>query len=151
MREVESDYSIGRWIAVLHHGAMRYFGDRMEAYDLPGTAVPLLRRLMRDPPPSQDELCRFAARDKASISRLLDTLEERGFVVREADPDDSRLKRVHVTDDGRALARVVGDCLARWNEMLTRGLTPEERSQGLALLQRMAENCGHDMPCERRS
>ena len=151
MRDIESDYDMGRWIAVLHHEAMRYFSERMDEYGLPHMAIPLLLRLREGPAPSQDVLCSVAARDKANISRLLDTLEERGVVVREPDPEDSRVKRVRATDEGRALVPVIEDCLAQWNEMLTRGLTPEERSQGLALLQRMAENCGHDMPCERRS
>lgn len=138
----EPDYSVGRWIGMLHHRAMAFFAERMAPYGLPHPALPLLRRLLREPAPSQDELSRFAARDKANVSRVLDRLEAEGYVTRSADPDDSRVNRVHLTDRGRELEPVVGACFRDWNELLTQGFTETERGAALALLRRMAENCG---------
>jgi len=138
----EIDYSVGRWIGMLHHKAMAFFAERMAPYGLPPAALPLLRRLLREPASSQDELSRFAIRDKANVSRVLDKLEADGFVTRSPDPNDSRVNRVCLTDRGRELEPVVRGCLHDWNDLLTQGFTEAERESAVTLLRRMAENCG---------
>jgi len=142
----EPDYSVGRWIGMLHHRAMAFFSERMAPYGLPHSALPLLHRLLRERPPSQDELSRFADRDKANVSRVLDRLEAEGYVRRCPDPEDSRVNRVHLTDRGRELEPVVRACFDDWSAMLTRGFTDAERAAADALLRRMAESCRPSSP-----
>lgn len=141
MDRVEGELRLGRWIAMLHNRALAFFAERMAPYGLPGVAVPVLLRLHRGGDPSQDELSRFTGRDKGTVSRLVDRLEEEGFAERIVDADDSRIKRVRLTEKGQALLPCVHECLREWNARLTEGFSPAEREIARGLLERMAENC----------
>src|SRR6266545_3108257 len=44
---------------------------------------------------------------KQSVNEVLGHLERRGYLVREPDPDDSRSRRIRLTDSGRHLEEVV--------------------------------------------
>jgi DNA-binding MarR family transcriptional regulator len=50
---------------------------------------------------------------KQSVNELLGRLERRGYVVRETDPDDSRSRRVRLTERGRGLEDVIWQAAER--------------------------------------
>ncbi|MDQ4503193.1 MarR family transcriptional regulator [Sinomonas sp. ASV322] len=54
--------------------------------------------------PSQRRLAEHANTDPMMTSQVLRTLAEKGLVVREPDPEDSRALRIDVTEPGAALA-----------------------------------------------
>ncbi|HEX5805147.1 MAG TPA: MarR family transcriptional regulator [Macromonas sp.] len=83
---------------------------------------------------TQQELADVADLGKSAIAKLLDKLEQRGLVRREADPNDGRSKRVFLTDKIRS---VVGQISQDVNELEQRSLEPfssKENAQLLALL-----------------
>ena len=53
--------------------------------------------------PSQKELGEICFKDKHSISRIIDSLEEKSLVVRISDQIDHRIKRVVLTNAGKQL------------------------------------------------
>ena len=53
--------------------------------------------------PSQKELGEICLKDKPSISRIIDSLEEKSLVVRISDQIDHRIKRVVLTNAGKQL------------------------------------------------
>jgi DNA-binding MarR family transcriptional regulator len=55
--------------------------------------------------PTQQQVAEFAGADRMMTSKVLGTLEARGLLVRAADAQDARLRRVTVTDPARALLR----------------------------------------------
>ncbi|MGI8329013.1 MarR family winged helix-turn-helix transcriptional regulator [Actinomadura scrupuli] len=55
-------------------------------------------------PPSQRELADHAGTDAMMTSQVVRTLEGKGLIDRTADPADSRVKRLHVTQAGRTVA-----------------------------------------------
>ncbi len=78
--------------------------------------------------------------DQPRASRLVQQGVERGFVRREADPDDARRTRIALTDEGRKLARGMR---GERREMLTTALasfTDDERVELARLLNKLAEN-----------
>ncbi|WP_336628030.1 MULTISPECIES: MarR family winged helix-turn-helix transcriptional regulator [unclassified Microbacterium] len=78
--------------------------------------------------------------DQPRASRLVQQGVERGWLRREADPDDARRTRIVLTDEGRRLGRGVrGDR----REMLRRAmsaLTAEEQAEFARLLAKVAAN-----------
>jgi DNA-binding MarR family transcriptional regulator len=55
----------------------------------------------------------------AAMSRAVDGLYERGFVDRQEDPTDRRMKRVHLTEPGRAITSTLNEArLATMREFL---------------------------------
>ncbi|WCL53515.1 MarR family winged helix-turn-helix transcriptional regulator [Gimibacter soli] len=56
---------------------------------------------LRAGPQRAGELAALAAVKKPTITPIVATLEDRGWVAREADPDDRRSSRLMMTDEGR--------------------------------------------------
>jgi DNA-binding MarR family transcriptional regulator len=78
--------------------------------------------------------------DQPRASRLVQQGVERGFVRREADPDDARRTRIALTDEGRRIARGMR---GERREMLAGALaafTDEERTELARLLNKLADN-----------
>lgn len=48
------------------------------------------------------DLCRSMSHDNGAITRMLDQLENRGFVARERSQQDRRVVKLRITDAGRA-------------------------------------------------
>ena len=61
----------------------------------------VLSRLLARDGQSQSEIGAALFRDRPNTSRILNGLEQRGYVVREPDPDDRRLTRIRITPAGR--------------------------------------------------
>ncbi|WP_226534105.1 MarR family winged helix-turn-helix transcriptional regulator [Microbacterium paraoxydans] len=78
--------------------------------------------------------------DQPRASRLVQQGVERGYVRREADPDDARRTRIALTDEGRRIARGMR---GERREMLRTALasfTEEERVELARLLNKLADN-----------
>jgi DNA-binding MarR family transcriptional regulator len=65
------------------------------------------------------ELARDLNHDKGAMTRLVDTLEQRGWLTRVRDTEDRRIINLTLTDEGRVIA---GRCRVRvvdyWNTVL---------------------------------
>jgi DNA-binding MarR family transcriptional regulator len=58
---------------------------------------------------SQRDLAERLGLEKSTVSRMAADLEQRGLVVRERDPDNRRLYRLRLTEQGRAVHRNMAD------------------------------------------
>jgi DNA-binding MarR family transcriptional regulator len=98
----------------------------------------------RHPGATLSELVAHSGRDKAQIARLIAGLKDRGLLLAEADPDDRRVQRLHLSPESaaaQAAVRVQGDQLA---QAALQGLSAAEREQLLALLRRVRANFGSE-------
>ena len=68
---------------------------------LPFSRIRVLRRLARRPMTAK-EIAEAATMDAPATTVAVNDLEERGLVVREADPTNRRSKFISLTDEGRA-------------------------------------------------
>ncbi|MEM8802246.1 MAG: MarR family transcriptional regulator [Pseudomonadota bacterium] len=75
-----------------------------------------------------------------TTSKLIDRLEERGFVTRRVDPSDRRSNLVFATHDGRALVRVLTKIVYEVDEVANAGIDPANLETTLCVLGRMREN-----------
>lgn len=83
------------------------------------------------------ELARDLTHDKGAMTRLVDTLEQRGWVTRVRDSEDRRIINLALTEEGRALGmrckvRVIG----YWNALL-QDWDEGEAQTLIALLQKL--------------
>jgi DNA-binding MarR family transcriptional regulator len=62
-----------------------------------------LRRLSADQPVPMSELAKWLACDASNVTGIVDRLEARGLVERQAAPNDRRVKMLALTDEGRAI------------------------------------------------
>jgi MarR family transcriptional regulator, lower aerobic nicotinate degradation pathway regulator len=88
---------------------------RAADHDLSIAATRLLG-VLRDRRPTMNELARFLALDKSSVTGLVDRAERRGLVVRVPSASDRRAVLVSLTDEGRSL---VSSVAARFESDIT--------------------------------
>jgi DNA-binding MarR family transcriptional regulator len=81
---------------------------------------------------SQRELAERLGLEKSSVSRLVADLEAAGLLTRQRDPDNRRVYRLEITEEGRRVHRGAAAVLHERYERWTSAMTSDER-HGLAL------------------
>lgn len=94
----------------VHDRAMRLFGPSAVPLDLTVQQLRVLNLVATEPGLTSQDLARQLAVSAPTASGLVDRLEEKGVLERRRDPDDRRLRRLHLTELGQRAARE-GDSL----------------------------------------
>lgn len=77
---------------------------------------------------------------KSSIAGTLKTMEEKGYIVRQSVPGDTRLKRVCLTDKARTYIKKIEQGHIQIEEKLCQGLSDEEIQTFLNIVRKMQDN-----------
>ncbi|WP_059047029.1 MarR family winged helix-turn-helix transcriptional regulator [Paenibacillus rubinfantis] len=75
-----------------------------------------------------------------TVSGLIKRLEQKQFVVRSADPEDSRARFILLTEKAELLVDQIFEHIHQTESKLLEGFTEEELGQVSSLLRRIAEN-----------
>ena len=132
-----SHRSLGRQI---HHigRAIRWVADHELGETGLSTATYLLLRSIHDNPEmTQNELCEHTQVDKATVAKGVAKLESLGYVSRVVDSNDGRIRRLHLTDEGRRRIPSVHAALRRVTEICAADLTNAELEELFELLDRV--------------
>ncbi len=78
-------------------------------------------------PMSQQILAEHLHLEKSTVSRLIKHLEQRGWVKRVRDLHDTRMFRLHLSDEGHEAAARLAKSLAERHERLLAELKPDEQ------------------------
>jgi len=89
---------------------------------------------------SVTDLARAADVNPGAMTRLLDKLETRGLIVREADASDRRALHIHLTPAGLVIWQDINQCGMRVRERAMQGMDEAEREQLTRLLERVRDN-----------
>lgn len=89
---------------------------------------------------SINELSVYAVIEQSTMSRTLDALEGAGLVRRREDPDDSRTRRVSLTEEGREAFDRIWPALAAAERALFEGIPDDERDRFVSTLGRVLRN-----------
>ena len=116
---------------------------------LPGWSLSLseiyaLNILAERAPISQQELGAALLLEKSSVTRLVQQLERRGWVLRERDPGDNRLRLLRLTDEGAQVTEHIHQHMHERHADLFARLSPEEQAallRGLSALRRAMRDC----------
>jgi DNA-binding MarR family transcriptional regulator len=76
----------------------------------------------------------------ATITKMLQRMEDSGFVHREPDPDDQRVSRVYLTEHGRVVRQRVADMWQTLENEAFDGLSGEEQETLRELMARVRDN-----------
>jgi DNA-binding MarR family transcriptional regulator len=92
--------SFERDMLIVLHDVARLLRTRFDqtarAYGMTRAQWIILARLDRQPGMSQNELATICEVEPITVARLVDRLEARGMVERRADPNDRRVRRLHL-------------------------------------------------------
>ncbi|SMG26340.1 MarR family winged helix-turn-helix transcriptional regulator [Agreia pratensis] len=94
----------------------------------------VLGYLVQNPGAIQRDIAEVSRTTAASVSSLLQGLEDRGLVERRADDANARTKRVYATESGAELIAGFDEAMAGTEDTILAPLTAAERSTLHALL-----------------
>jgi len=100
----------------------------------------LLCKLFVQDGSTQSELATQLGVQGATVTNMLQRMEEAGLVTRQRDGADNRLVRVYLTATGREKERLILEQFYKVEATIFAGFSETERSQLHALLQRMINN-----------
>lgn len=107
----------------------------------PGDAG-IIRLLKSSPGISQQELARKLEMHASRLVAVIDALESRGLLARQANATDRRTHSLELTDAGSEALRQIGQVARRHNEAVCASLDDNERNQLAELLGRIAGQYG---------
>jgi DNA-binding MarR family transcriptional regulator len=105
------------------------FDRRVRRLGLTRSQWLVLRRLDRHPGASQSELADMLEVERATAGRLVDRLEENGWVERRADPNDRRINRVYMTEKGERVNNIIRPISHDMVDEALAGLSAEDRER----------------------
>lgn len=132
--------SIGRVIAILNRYSHMYFSNALRHLNIGSSEHIFLIHLLKQDGITQEDLSARVLIDKAATARAVKTLEEKGYVRREADAVDKRAKKVYCTDKARACHEEVQGIFTQWTEILSAGIPQEHIEMTVSVLERMMGN-----------
>ena len=91
---------IGYWLKKSVRLLDKLHDEKLQKYDLTSSQVAVLQKLWGDDGKTQKQLQENLELTPASVSGILDTLANKGFIVRKHDKVDSRVNRIYLTDEG---------------------------------------------------
>lgn len=106
--------------------------------DVSVTQCYALQALSRGGTMTLGSLARELFLDKSTASRVVETLERKGYVARSTHPDDARSLDIALTARGRNLHRKIEDVLVEEEKRLLAGFTPDVRAAATELIRNLA-------------
>lgn len=134
--------TLGRQIGVLFHLLTRRLNILLAEGGTGITAdqFRLLTMLWKEDGIIQQHLAALLGRDRASVTRMADILEEQGIVTRISDRSDRRINLIYLTKKGRELEAVAAAAAQQTLDETTKNFTETEEAAFSQLLQRAIEN-----------
>ena len=132
--------AIVRCISHLERHRRKYINEHLTDMELRGSMFLALNFLKHNPGCSQDRLCSELIIDKGNAARMCRQLEEMGYIRREQSPEDRRQNMLFLTELGEEKIPVIQKQLGNWRSAATNGMTDEELSTLIKLLERMQKN-----------
>ncbi len=137
-------YHILKNIAGMSRMTQAYFNERMAPFGLGAGQQFFMHRIAKYPGMSMAELARMGFYDNCTATRAVKRLAEAGYVRLEPDKKDGRVKRLYATEKADQLLAEIRRMRMEWHDIVTEGLTEEEKKQLGGILEKVADNaCAH--------
>jgi DNA-binding MarR family transcriptional regulator len=138
------DNALGFWIHRVYQASRNemFRAFREEGEDVTPEQWAVLIRLWERDGRTQSDLSEATFRDRPTMSRILDGMEQRDLVERRADKTDGRARLIHLTRRGRDLQKKLVPVAERLVSRMIEGIDPRALSTTRATLRRMFDNIG---------
>ena len=88
---------------------------------------------------------------RSSVSNMIDLMEQKGFLLRQATSSDARLKRLTLTEKGAELLREATETIKRFEDSIRKSFAPQDYKTLVRLLEQFCDTLESDpQPTERK-
>jgi MarR family transcriptional regulator, lower aerobic nicotinate degradation pathway regulator len=131
---IDLDEQPGHHIRRLHQIAVAVFMQEAEPQGLTPVQYAALQAVANTPGTDQRSLARTIGLDTSTTGGVVDRLESRGLLQRNASPDDRRVRLLTLTDAGLALLHEAVPAMLRTQQRILEPLPPAERGEFMRML-----------------
>lgn len=103
----------------------------------------LLKWLDEEDGQRQNDLALITGRNKASLTRLIQTMERKALVRRETNEQDKRSNRVYLTENGRTLYQSTVPIVYEALNDIQQNLSQQEVNHLIQIMQKIQYNINH--------
>jgi len=118
--------------------------DFTEHVDIPRGQATVLCVVAKQDGLTQSEIAGQLSVQGATVTNMLQHLEEAGLVIRRRDPEDNRLVRVYLTEAGHQKEASINEQFGNMQELIFKGISEEERVILRAWLQQIIMNISEE-------
>lgn len=141
---LETDHNILPWLGRSMKLAGYYMADSFKANSIELTRPQLVMLIIlmknNDQPQPQNSLAFLTNRDKASLARLVDTMEKKNLVERLADENDKRVKLVKLTENGKKTLFQAFPVVEKVNKTIQNNIPQDELKIAIEVLKKIVTN-----------
>lgn len=132
--DISLDHLPGHHIRRLHQIAVAIFLQETEAHGVTPVQFAALQGVGATPGVDQRTLARSIGLDTSTTGGVVDRLEARGLLTRNASPEDRRVRLLVLTAEGQQLLQAVTPAMLRAQERILEPLAPAQRQAFLEAL-----------------
>lgn len=96
-----ADQQLGHWVRQLNHVLILSISEALKPYNLGHSQWQVLRIIEEEKKISIKKLREQLNVESGTITGVIDALIRKGWVIREEDPTDRRIKQISMTDRGK--------------------------------------------------
>jgi MarR family transcriptional regulator, lower aerobic nicotinate degradation pathway regulator len=134
---VDIDQLPGYAIRRLHQISVGIFLQEVGEQGITPVQYAALQSVCNQPGVDQRSLARSIALDTSTTGGVVDRLEARGWLERQADPQDRRVRQLVLTEAGHTALEEVRPAMERAQEQMLAPLTERQRTEFMRLLQQL--------------
>jgi MarR family transcriptional regulator, organic hydroperoxide resistance regulator len=116
------------------------FDQKMATIGITSSHYWILKLLWNGDGLTQKQLVSALSVKPASLTGMIDTMVEKGWVTRSSDPHDARVNRIFLTTKGKELEILAADIITECEETVCKGFTKEELEVFKPLLIKVLRN-----------
>lgn len=124
----------------LYRISAAYTNEVLSKYQLSSGTYPFLFILKDNEGINQNQISKELNVDKAMSARAIKNLITLGYIKKEYDSEDSRAFKLFLTDKSKEIIPEVKAELYKWNNVITEGLSEEEKEKLLDYMKIVLEN-----------
>lgn len=114
--------------------------DFLKVYDITSEQAGIIRRLGEEEGISQKDLSKRMEKDQTNVTRMLDQLERKGLVRREANLEDRRSFLTYLTDKGKEVNENIIPTELEIMDIALKGLSEEKMILFKDIIDQIVEN-----------
>lgn len=139
---MDFEENLGRYIGRIHNLFSYKLNQLLRQYeaDITVDQFRLLTHLWKQDGISQQQLALLVRRDRASVTRMVDILEEQGIISRRADNEDRRINLIFLTKKGKQLEPVASKAAQETLDISQKGFSKADRLALAELLKKVITN-----------
>ncbi|UXX79690.1 MarR family transcriptional regulator [Reichenbachiella carrageenanivorans] len=142
----ELDKTILPWLGRTMKALDHFLNDQFESHGLNLTKAQfvVLKVLSHQSSIAQNNLAFITNRDKTSLTRLIDTMEKKGLVIRSSDPNDKRIKLVSITTEGKSSVKTAIPMLHETIKKIQTDIDPADLQTTIEVFKKISKNINAD-------